>query len=157
MSFGALKSFNYKLVKRTIVNVRPRAIFRPLINYVATEIRASINKKVGRNNIYVVSIEPSSFCERKCRGCYVSQNEKTDEKVIEVSTALNIVKNGRKWGVRMFNFIGGEPLSMKTTPVITKILQNNPLSMFYCCTNGDFIYSSIKNQNKTFLNVRFSP
>lgn len=86
-----------------------------------------------------LSIEVTYWCNRRCKGCYIPDEIKRNEPVIEEELLESIVKQTKENEIPFVGFAGGEPLSKKSGKEIYKTLEKNPLTPFFVYTNGDFI------------------
>ena len=114
-------------------------------------------KKIFKNNVDIVNIETSSYCNRKCGYCPVSVYGRNFKSFIEPNLYKNIIKS-----LKSINYshsvclnLYNEPLSDKNFGFyINHARKNLPLSIIKTNSNGDYIKSlnDLVNLEKLGLN-----
>ena len=125
-------------------------------NYTYRGINRKLSQYRGNANPDVLGIEVTSYCPRRCRGCYVPEQIKNDIGVIDESLLLSAISQAKKLRIRNFGFLGGEPMNEYTIPITLTAASQNPFLSFVYCTNGDYIARNdvsyfIRHHNVGFL------
>lgn len=94
------------------------------------------NREKYKCNIpFLILLDPTSACNRKCKGCWAAeyghQNQLTYEEMAD------IVKQCKELGTHFFMFTGGEPLLRKND--IIRLCDENPDCAFLAYTNGTLV------------------
>ena len=139
-----LSSVNFRMAKRTLKNVKLRTIGSFARVYALQHIDIAKQRRDGRLKPTSMHVETTTYCTRPCNGCYIPLEERNDRRVMELDTARSAVRMGKKAGIRVYNFIGGEPMTEATLPLVDTIVRENPDVSFYCCTNASML--SKKNE-----------
>ncbi len=126
------------------VNYAHRGINRRLLRYGGEDIRPD-----------VFGIEVTNYCSRVCEGCYVPEEIRNDMEVIDEHLLLSSISQAKKFGIRNFGFLGGEPMNKHTIPLTLKAVSKNPLLSFVYCTNGDYIAKNDVSYFQKHNNVGF--
>jgi sulfatase maturation enzyme AslB (radical SAM superfamily) len=135
----AASHLNLDLALRTLRDVRMAPTLTFLFNYLAQEYEVQRQEHLGIIIPTAMDLEISTYCPRRCKGCYVPLEERRDSAIISYDTAHLAIRKGVEMGMRNFNFIGGEPLRKETIPLIESIVNKYPLRNFFCCTNGELL------------------
>ncbi|PIZ51665.1 hypothetical protein COY27_03035 [Candidatus Woesearchaeota archaeon CG_4_10_14_0_2_um_filter_33_13] len=130
---------NLGLAARSLRDVRLGALTTFLFNYLVQEYDVKRQEANGLVIPTAMDLEVSTFCPRRCRGCYVPVDERKDPSVISYGTASRAIGKGIDLGMRNFNFIGGEPLQNRTIALIERLVAEHPSRNFFCCTNGELL------------------
>lgn len=133
-----------QLVSRTIKNVRPLTIAKFVSNYAFQHHQFHVQNRTGEMRPTFMHLEITTYCQKKCKGCYVPPEERRQKDVMDIGTARKAVAFGRKIGVRIYNFMGGETVSRPTLPLIETIVRENPWLSFYGCTNACMLSTQAK-------------
>jgi MoaA/NifB/PqqE/SkfB family radical SAM enzyme len=86
-----------------------------------------------------LSVEVTYWCNLRCKGCYISDEIKTEKPVIEKHLLESIVEQAEEEKVPFIGFAGGEPLAPLSRGRIFETLSEHPRTLFFVYTNGDFI------------------
>lgn len=131
----------YKYIKDLLKDLDPsvkKAIFQNFL------INATINgskkqdeakKKYNCNIPWAILMDPTSACNLKCIGCWAA--EYGHKASMDYDLLDSIIKQGKKLGIYMYIYSGGEPLVRKTD--IIKLCKKHKDCMFLAFTNGTLI------------------
>ncbi len=136
---SAARPITPRLVVKALREVRVGQILSFSRSYMMQELEIARQNRSGEVLPTAMHIELTTFCPGRCWKCYVPQNEKKEHSVIDLATARRAVAKGREWGIRIFNFMGGETVTQKTIPVIESLTRENPSVTFFACTNSDLL------------------
>lgn len=98
-----------------------------------------IAKKEDVNVPWTILIDPTSRCNLKCKGCWASEYNKTDD--LSYDTIDRIIREGKEIGIYMYIFSGGEPFVRIDD--ILKLCKEHQDCYFTCFTNGTLITKEI--------------
>ncbi len=116
--------------------------------YVSTPFRGSLNLKesIPLNTPYVIYVEPSGFCNFKCKFCHqYEQPEKMKElaSLMTFQTMKKLVKDLQKFKnkIKLVRFCGqGEPLINKELgPLLKYLSESNVTEKIELVTNGTLL------------------
>jgi MoaA/NifB/PqqE/SkfB family radical SAM enzyme len=99
-----------------------------------------------------LSIETTYWCNRKCLGCYVPNNLKTESPVIAQKLLNTGIEQATKSGIPFIGFAGGEPLSPVSRSLIYNAVNKSPRQAFFVYTNGDYV-PQVREQIKDTHNL----
>ncbi|WP_026894051.1 radical SAM protein [Clostridiisalibacter paucivorans] len=131
----------YKLIERFFNDINPKVRKKFLTNFFLNSVISGIPMKerlqeeYGCNIPWAILMDPTSACNLKCTGCWASEYEKTD--YLSKELLNNIVKQGKKLGIYMYIFSGGEPLTRKKDLLELARIHND--CMFMAFTNGTLV------------------
>jgi MoaA/NifB/PqqE/SkfB family radical SAM enzyme len=92
-------------------------------------------EKYGCNIPWAILMDPTSACNLKCTGCWAAEYGK--QKFMKLKTLDSIIKQGKKMGVHVYAYSGGEPLLRKKD--IIKLCEKHKDCIFTAFTNGTLI------------------
>ncbi|VVB79474.1 Radical SAM superfamily protein [uncultured archaeon] len=101
-----------------------------------------------------MSIEVTYWCNRRCAGCYIPNERKTEKPVIEQSLLEKAVNQAKDEQIPFVGFAGGEPLAPISRDKLYSLIRKNPLSLFFVFTNGDYL-PSLKDEIKQNHNLAY--
>jgi MoaA/NifB/PqqE/SkfB family radical SAM enzyme len=104
-------------------------------NYVGTKTVRANREKYKCNFPYIILLDPTSACNRKCVGCWSA--EYGHKYNLTLGEMQSIVAQGRELGTHLYMMTGGEPLIRKDD--IFTLCAENPDCMFLCYTNATLV------------------
>lgn len=137
-------TFMHKVLSVWNPYVRKKLFESLLCNAVIAGIRETRenSEKYGVRVPWAMLVDPTSHCNRKCKGCCVAaygQEVSLNTEVID-----RVVTEARELGIRMFIFSGGEPLIRKED--IIGFCEKHPDCYFLACTNGTLVDEAFANE-----------
>ncbi len=115
-----------------------KVFFRNFI-FNATVFAGKKHNKLARkydcNIPWAILMDPTSACNLKCAGCWAA--EYGTKMSMNYETLNNIIEQGKKLGVHVYAYSGGEPLIRKKD--IIKLCEKHPDCIFTAYTNGTLI------------------
>ena len=103
--------------------------------YVATKTVRANREKYRCNFPNIILFDPTSACNRKCKGCWSA--EYGHKYSLSMDEMTSIVRQGRELGAHLYMLTGGEPLLRKND--IFTLCEQNPDCMFLCYTNATLV------------------
>lgn len=104
-------------------------------NLIGWPIEEEARKKYGCNIPWAILLDPTSACNLHCTGCWAAEyGNKLNLSFDEIDS---IVEQGKKLGVYMYIYTGGEPLVRKAD--LIKICEKHSDCVFLTFTNGTLI------------------
>ena len=101
----------------------------------ACEKQDRLREKYGCNIPWAILMDPTSACNLKCTGCWAA--EYGNQLSISFETLDSIIVQGKKLGVYVYLYSGGEPLIRKKD--IIKLCEKHHDCMFAAFTNSTLI------------------
>lgn len=98
-------------------------------------IHQDIMAKEDCNVPWAILLDPTSACNLHCTGCWAA--EYGHKLNLDLDTIDNIVKQGKKLGIYMYIYTGGEPLVRKKD--LITLCERHPDCEFLSFTNGTLI------------------
>ena len=124
---------------RALKKTRLRPLFSTAKNYFWQLHQISKQNEGPTRHPTSIHLEITTYCPRNCQGCYVPQSERSDKRIMDVDTAREVMRIGRKNSIRIYNLIGGEPLTKQTVPLIRTLAKENKEFIFHICSNSYFL------------------
>lgn len=103
--------------------------------YIGTKTVRANREKYRCNFPYIILFDPTSACNRKCKGCWSA--EYGHKYSLTAEEMESIVRQGRELGAHLYMLTGGEPLLRKAD--VIRLCEANPDCMFLCYTNATLI------------------
>jgi MoaA/NifB/PqqE/SkfB family radical SAM enzyme len=131
----------HHLLMNTLNTVEPDILKKLMVNFfLNASIIGEAKKKEYRekyqcNIPWAVVIDITSACNLKCTGCWAA--EYGNKLNLSFETLCNIVEQGRKLGMYMYIFTGGEPLVRKAD--VIRLCEKYTDCEFLAFTNGTLI------------------
>jgi MoaA/NifB/PqqE/SkfB family radical SAM enzyme len=142
-SFEQKDNWN-EMVLRFIDSVNEKTL-QQLINNLIINASWLGNQKVRKNrnkygiNVpWAILIDPTSACNLRCRGCWAEDYGRTDE--LDFNTLNRVIKEGKRLGIYVYLFSGGEPLMRKND--LVKLASRHKNCFFLAFTNGTLVDES---------------
>ncbi len=104
-------------------------------NYIGTRTVRENREKYKCNFPYIILLDPTSACNRKCKGCWSA--EYGHKYSLTLEEMQSIVAQGRELGTHLYMMTGGEPLIRKDD--IFRLCEENSDCMFLCYTNATLV------------------
>src|SRR3989440_12136421 len=80
--------------------------------FVAPALRFLLWQAKKRNRPFIASINVVNRCNLHCAGCYWTRTERAeDREELSIGEGVELIRSLWKSGVRVFLFIGGEPMT----------------------------------------------
>ena len=151
----------------------PNHAYYPYVRHILQDVDASVVKTVVNNfffnanlkgwkiqkqyrsqyncNIpWAILLDPTSACNLHCTGCWAAEyGNKLNLSFEEID---DIIRQGKKMGVYMYIYTGGEPLVRKKD--LIHLCEVHPDCIFLCFTNGTLIDDTFADemlQDKNFV------
>jgi len=133
----------YKLIRRIIENVAPIYKEKLIENLITQGLIINYRKrdkefKKGGTVPTTVLISPTMRCNLKCVGCYAAEYSMQEDLPFEVVD--RIIKEGKKLGVALFTFLGGEPF---VWPHLFRIFEKHKDTFFQVYTNSTLMTEEV--------------
>lgn len=106
-------------------------------------------EKYNCNIPWVILLDPTSACNRKCKGCWSA--EYGYKQSLSFEELDDIVCQGVEMGTHFYMFTGGEPLIRKDD--IIKLCENHPDCVFLSYTNSDLVDQKFCDDMKRVGNI----
>ena len=118
-------------------DVRKRAFRNFIVNafFRWSEMQKENEKSIGFRAPWAILMDPTSACNLHCLGCWAS--EYGNKLNLSFDDLDSIVEQGKKLGIYMYIFSGGEPLVRKED--IIALCSKHSDTMFLAFTNGTLI------------------
>ena len=100
---------------------------------------------------WLILMDPTSACNLRCTGCWAA--EYGHKLNLDLDTIDNIVKQGKKLGIYMCIYTGGEPLVRKKD--LITLCERHPDCEFLSFTNGTLIDDAFCEEVKKVGNMAF--
>ena len=114
-------------------------------------IHQDIMAKEDCNVPWAILLDPTSACNLHCTGCWAA--EYGHKLNLDLDTIDNIVKQGKKLGIYMYIYTGGEPLVRKKD--LITLCERHPDCEFLSFTNGTLIDDAFCEEVKKVGNMAF--
>lgn len=118
-------------------NTRKKSLINFFLNsaIMGLPIRDKNKEKHDCNVPWAILLDPTSACNLNCTGCWAAEYSKFD--TLDNETINRIIKEGKKLGIYMYIFSGGEPLVRKDD--LIKIAEKHNDCMFLAFTNATLV------------------
>ncbi len=103
--------------------------------YTGTKAVRANREKYNCNIPYIILLDPTSACNRKCKGCWSA--EYGDRSNLSFDEMESIVSQGVELGAHLYMFTGGEPLIRKDD--VLRLCRAHPNCTFLAYTNATLI------------------
>lgn len=147
------KDFILKLINETNQNVREKTAVNFFLHadLLGLPQQRKMKEKHQCNIPWAILIDPTSACNLRCTGCWAGKYEKHSN--LSLETLDRIIEEGKKLGIYMYIFSGGEPMVRKDD--IIKLCKKHDDCMFLAFTNAtliddDFVKEVVKVGNLSF-------
>ncbi len=108
------------------------------------------NRDIYKCNIpWLILMDPTSACNRKCKGCWSAEYGYKQSLTYEEMDS--VVNQGVELGTHLYLFTGGEPLIKKDE--LIKLAENHPDCAFLAFTNGTLIDEKFCDEMKRVGNL----
>ncbi len=131
----------YLLMQRGLREINPNTLEKFLTSFMINSAfignaRAMKMREKHQCNIpWAVLMDPTAACNLKCKGCWAAEYDKADS--LSNEELDKIIKQGKKLGVYMYIYSGGEPLMRKND--LIKLAEKHNDCAFLAFTNGTLI------------------
>ncbi len=131
----------HSFVWHILRDVDPEVVKTVLVNFFINQnmigwpIQQELKKKYNCNIPWAILLDPTSACNLHCTGCWAAEyGNKLNLSFDEID---DIICQGKKLGVYMYIYTGGEPLVRKAD--IIRLCEKHDDCIFLCFTNGTLI------------------
>ncbi|MBR3430068.1 MAG: radical SAM protein [Clostridia bacterium] len=131
----------HSFVWHILRDVDPEVVKTVLVNFFINQnmigwpIQQEMKKKYNCNIPWAILLDPTSACNLHCTGCWAAEyGSKLNLSFDEID---DIIRQGKKLGVYMYIYTGGEPLVRKAD--IIRLCEKHDDCIFLCFTNGTLI------------------
>ncbi|MFH1212070.1 MAG: radical SAM protein, partial [Candidatus Woesearchaeota archaeon] len=149
-------ALNTGLISRVLKNTRAGQTANLVRNHGMHDLSVLRQSLAGRVFPTVLALELTTYCPRRCAGCYLSEEERKDPKVIDPEKAEKIVQTAVSSGIRILIPYGGEPIQEKTIGILERLLRAHPNLTFYSCTNADYIACKTSELDRIIIRDNYS-
>ena len=118
------------------------------LGYFGTKALRANREKEHCNIPWVVLMDPTSACNRHCKGCWAAYGHKSN---LTLDEMRRIVRECKALGTHFFMYTGGEPLIRKAD--IITVAKENPDCLFLTFTNGTLVDDVFCEDMKTCGNL----
>ena len=138
----------YSYIRRLISDVDPHVLqtlsfnFFVNANMIGWPIQEKNREKYGCNIPWTILLDPTSACNLHCTGCWAA--EYGNKLNLSFDDIDSIIEQGKKLGVYMYIYTGGEPLVRKDD--LIKICEKHNDCVFLCFTNSTLIDEKFANE-----------
>ena len=119
------------------------------LGYFGTKALRANREKEHCNIPWVVLMDPTSACNRHCKGCWAA--EYGHKSNLTLDEMRRIVRECKALGTHFFMYTGGEPLIRKAD--IITVAKENPDCLFLTFTNGTLVDDAFCEDMKTCGNL----
>ncbi|MCL6088987.1 MAG: radical SAM protein [Candidatus Marsarchaeota archaeon] len=134
-----LNNLNHRIIRNALTRVNLPTLTKFMSVYLYQEAQIRRQNKEGVVKPTAMHLELTTFCPQRCKDCYLPITDRLEPEIMESETARKAMEAGRRAGMRVYTFIGGEPISAKTLPLVQMIVKDYPWATFYTCTNGSYL------------------
>lgn len=110
-------------------------------NMIGWPKQQKLKEKYGCNIPWTILLYPTSACNLHCTGCWAA--EYGNRLNLSFDEIDDIIRQGKKLGVYMYIYTGGEPLVRKAD--IIRLCEKHDDCIFLCFTNGTLIDEQFAN------------
>ena len=104
-------------------------------NVLAWPVQEKKRDELGCNVPWAILLDPTSACNLRCTGCWAAEYGHALN--LSYEDICSIIDQGRKLGVHVYIYTGGEPLVRKAD--LIRICERYPDCAFLCFTNATLI------------------
>lgn len=116
---------------------------------VGWDIQEEARKKYNCNIPWAILMDPTSACNLHCTGCWAA--EYGNRLNLTLEDIDSIIRQGKKLGVYMYIYTGGEPLVRKAD--LIRICEMHPDCVFLTFTNGTLIDEAFAEEMRRVRNL----
>jgi MoaA/NifB/PqqE/SkfB family radical SAM enzyme len=131
----------YQMIQRALKEINPNTLEKFLTSFVINSAfignaRAMKMKEKHQCNVpWAILMDPTAACNLKCTGCWAAEYDKADS--LSNEELDKIIRQGKKLGIYMYIYSGGEPLVRKND--LIKLADKHQDCAFLAFTNGTLI------------------
>ncbi len=128
----------YVLIQRAIKELNPNVLQKFLTSFtinsafIGNDRAKKMKEKHGCNIPWAILMDPTAACNLKCTGCWAAEYDKADS--LSNEELDQIIRQGKKLGIYMYIYSGGEPLVRKND--LIKLAEKHQDCAFLAFTNG---------------------
>lgn len=130
-----------RLIQRFFKELNPNVQKKFLANYIVNSgiisapLVAKLKKKYDCNIPWAILMDPTSACNLKCKGCWAAEYDQTAS--LSKTTLDRIIREGKRLGIYMYIYSGGEPLIRKAD--LIELAEKHSDCMFLAFTNATLV------------------
>jgi len=132
----AFAPLNFRIASRAMKGVRFRTLCTFVKGYAFHHAHVKRERKKSQPTPTSMHLEVTTRCIRNCEGCYMLREDKKDGRVMELEIAREAILMGKEAGINVYTFVGGEPMTLATMPLVLTLVRENPDVIFFCCSNS---------------------
>ncbi len=143
-----------QFAKSVIRDMDPGALQKGIMamgygTYIGTKTVRANREKYDCNFPYIILLDPTSACNRRCKGCWSA--EYGHRYSLTFDEMASVVEQGTALGTHLYMMTGGEPLLRKDD--IFKLCALHPDCMFLCYTNATLVDDDFCNRMNELGNL----
>ncbi|ADU27885.1 radical SAM protein [Ethanoligenens harbinense] len=148
----------YKLIERYFTELNKNTQKRFLTNFivnaglVGNTIIDKSKAKYDCNVPWAILMDPTTACNLKCTGCWAA--EYANSVSLSYEQLASVIEQGKKLGIYMYLFSGGEPLVRKKD--LLRLAEENNDCMFLAFTNATLIDEEFAAEVERLGNFAFA-
>lgn len=148
------RDFIIRLINETDPNVREKTAVNFFLNadLLGLPQQRKMKEKYQCNVPWAILIDPTSACNLRCTGCWAGKYEKHSN--LSLETLDRIINEGKKLGIYMYIYSGGEPMVRKDD--IIKLCEKHDDCMFLSFTNATLIDDNFVKEVVRVGNLSFA-
>ncbi len=131
----------YSYIRRIFTDVDPNVAKTLAVNFfinaglVGWSVEENLRQKYNCNIPWTILLDPTSACNLHCTGCWAAEyGNKLNLSYDEID---DIIRQGKKLGIYMYIYTGGEPLVRKND--LIRLCEKHSDCVFLCFTNATLI------------------
>ena len=131
----------YSYIRRIFSDVDPNVAKTLAVNFfinaglVGWSVEENLRQKYNCNIPWTILLDPTSACNLHCTGCWAAEyGNKLNLSYDEID---DIIRQGKKLGIYMYIYTGGEPLVRKND--LIRLCEKHSDCVFLCFTNATLI------------------
>jgi MoaA/NifB/PqqE/SkfB family radical SAM enzyme len=113
------------------------------------EKKAKIEKREGCSIPWAILMDPTASCNLHCIGCWAAEYKKTS--AMDYGLLDSIIEQGKKLGIHMYIYSGGEPLVRKDD--LLKLAERHQDCYFLSFTNATLVDESFARESRRLGNI----
>lgn len=144
-----------KMIRSILEETAPTVLKKMVSNLAVNSELASIPKRERisrRENCHIpwaVLMDPTSRCNLHCAGCWAAEYSKADD--MSKDLLDRIIIEGKKLGIYMYIYSGGEPLLRKED--ILQLAAKHPDCFFLSFSNGTLVDEAFADESRRLGNI----
>ncbi len=134
---GNVRHFTERMFKELTPKIREKFLINFMINanLIGQPLTDKFRKKYHCNIPWAILMDPTTVCNLKCTGCWAQEYNKSSS--LSKETLNRIIEEGKKLGIYMYIYSGGEPLVRKDD--LISLAEKHNDCMFLAFTNATLV------------------